>query len=280
MARMSVDVGHAENADDRFADDALTAPTGPATSAALAVTRRRTARRTTAAGRHGGLVSTVVPGHHSLPTPPIADTTPPASITVAKGAQSEQELRDRLGHAIRTLRHRLGLTLVQLAERADLSHSFLSQLERGKARPSMQSLHRIAEALGTTQPALMSMAAGATDAAGTVGDVSLVRDGAGMQVDSPGGFARALVVGTRALYPLMFEGAPTEFTQAYTHPGDEIIFVVCGTIEVEIAGEELMLLGPGDTLCYPGTRPHRWRQVPGPTTPRVLMVRDSGCVAH
>ena len=36
---------------------------------------------------------------------------------------------------IRARRKGLGLTLVQLADRADLSHPFLSQLERGLVRP-------------------------------------------------------------------------------------------------------------------------------------------------
>jgi transcriptional regulator with XRE-family HTH domain len=42
-----------------------------------------------------------------------------------------------MGATLRELRRRNGLTLVQLAERTDLSHSFLSQIERGLAQPSM-----------------------------------------------------------------------------------------------------------------------------------------------
>ena len=38
------------------------------------------------------------------------------------------------------------------AAKAKLSQPFLSQIERGRARPSMPSLHRIAAALGTTAP--------------------------------------------------------------------------------------------------------------------------------
>ena len=40
-----------------------------------------------------------------------------------------------------------GLSLVRLAEITDLSHPFLSQVERGHARPSISSLQRIAVAL-------------------------------------------------------------------------------------------------------------------------------------
>ena len=40
----------------------------------------------------------------------------------------------QVGERIRATRHARGLTLVQLAELCELSHSFLSQLERGHAR--------------------------------------------------------------------------------------------------------------------------------------------------
>ena len=54
-----------------------------------------------------------------------------------------------MGHAIKQRRHAHAFTLVDLAERAGLSQPFLSQVENGRARPSMSSLHRIATALGT-----------------------------------------------------------------------------------------------------------------------------------
>lgn len=165
-------------------------------------------------------------------------------------------LRRRLGAAIRSRRKEHGLTLVQLAAQAQISHSFLSQLERGLARPSMSSLHRIAQALGTTQPALMSMT---LDPSGV--RVGLVPAGEGLPVENPGGTARSLVAGPRAMYPMLFEGALDEFGPFYSHDGDEFIFVLSGSIEVEIAGEGLYTIRAGDTLYYPGSAAHRWRGV-------------------
>jgi transcriptional regulator with XRE-family HTH domain len=54
----------------------------------------------------------------------------------------------RLGARIRALRHERALTLKELGRAAGLSHPFLSQLERGLARPSVASAERIAAALG------------------------------------------------------------------------------------------------------------------------------------
>ena len=76
---------------------------------------------------------------------------------------------DRVGERIRALRRARGLTLVQLAGLADLSHPFLSQIERGLARPSLASLERIAHALGASQVELLTFAEpGDVDAAPSV----------------------------------------------------------------------------------------------------------------
>ncbi|MBL7500589.1 helix-turn-helix transcriptional regulator [Frankia sp. CNm7] len=196
------------------------------------------------------------------------------------GGQTEEELRNWIGHSIRTLRRRQNLTLVQLAALAGLSHPFLSQLERGRARPSMKSLHRIAQALGTTQQALMSMAHHDDPEAPPDGRrVSLVRASNGFSIANQHGVVRALVSGTRAMYPLLFEGAPTEFSETYTHSGDEFVFVMAGTVEMEIENEGLVVLGAGDTLYYPGGLAHRWRGLPGPEV-RALIVLESRGTAH
>ncbi len=55
-----------------------------------------------------------------------------------------------LGEAIRRLRERNHLSLRTLAEKADFSPSFISQVENGQASPSISSLERIALALGVT----------------------------------------------------------------------------------------------------------------------------------
>lgn len=187
---------------------------------------------------------------------------------------TERELRMRLGALIRVLRKEHGLTLVQLARAAELSHPFLSQLERGLARPSMSSLHRIAQALGTTQPALMSRTLADRDSR-----IGLVPAGEGMPVANPGGSARSLVAGTRALYPILFEGALHEFGPFYRHDGDEFIHVLAGTIEVDLDGEGRHTVGPGDTLYYPGGVAHRWRGV-GADVVRALFVQDGHPAEH
>lgn len=61
---------------------------------------------------------------------------------------SAGELQRRIGERIREGRKSKSLTLAQLAERTGLSVGFLSQIELGKNSASIETLYRIATALG------------------------------------------------------------------------------------------------------------------------------------
>lgn len=61
---------------------------------------------------------------------------------------SASELQRRIGEKIREGRKAKSLTLAQLAERTGLSVGFLSQIELGKNSASVETLYRIATALG------------------------------------------------------------------------------------------------------------------------------------
>jgi transcriptional regulator with XRE-family HTH domain len=59
------------------------------------------------------------------------------------------EHRRILGEAIRTRRKRVRLSQERLAEQADLNPKYLGEVERGRAKISIDALVRIARALGT-----------------------------------------------------------------------------------------------------------------------------------
>ena len=64
------------------------------------------------------------------------------------------DLSKLLGNRVREVRVRAGLTQAQLADRIDISHEFLSRLERGIKTPSLETAGRIAVALGVAMPEL------------------------------------------------------------------------------------------------------------------------------
>jgi transcriptional regulator with XRE-family HTH domain len=66
---------------------------------------------------------------------------------MAKDGSSENHLKQKIGHRIRTIRHLRGLTQEQLAESANLSVEFISVLERGRSWASVRSIIAIADAL-------------------------------------------------------------------------------------------------------------------------------------
>lgn len=167
-------------------------------------------------------------------------------IVTGDGHQAQRLADTRLGGAIRALRREHGLTLVQLAAATGLSQPFLSQVELGRSRPSMRSLFRIAGALGTTQQALLGSATPATPVpiGGGGGGRLLLHDPGGADVTE-------------------FADLAAEFAEFYAHPRHELLYVVRGTIELELGQDEpdRTRLGPRESVGYPGAVPHRFRRV-------------------
>src|SRR5689334_15454492 len=181
------------------------------------------------------------------------------AIVTGDSHQAQRRADNRLGGAIRALRRERALTLVQLAGATGLSQPFLSQVELGRSRPSMRSLFRIAAALGTTQQALLGLAAPAAV-------VPIASGGAGrVLLHEPG---RADVT--------EFADIGAEFAEFYAHPRHEFLYVVQGTIELELGDDEpaRTRLGPRASTAYPGLVPHRFRRIG--EDPCVIVMVHSG----
>ncbi|MFF9671057.1 helix-turn-helix domain-containing protein [Streptomyces eurythermus] len=166
----------------------------------------------------------------------------------------------RVGAAVRRRRRALDLTLAEVARRSGLSSPFLSQIENDRARPSMRSLQRIADALGTTAVQLLA----ASDETRTV-DVVRAGDDGGLDREAR---VRPVVRGRHQLHALEFVGEH-EADREFRHRNDELMYVADGSVEVEAEGR-IHRLGRGDTLLLSGGVRHRWRSTePGA---RVLVV--------
>ncbi|MCT9088680.1 helix-turn-helix transcriptional regulator [Streptomyces sp. ASQP_92] len=169
-----------------------------------------------------------------------------------------------LGGAVRRRRRALDLTLATVAERSGLSVPFLSQIENDRARPSMRSLQRIADALGTTAVELLA----AADARDRAVDVVRADDDAGLAPDAG---VRPLVRGRHQMHALEFTGERAA-DREFLHHNDELMYVADGAAEVEAEGRGYAL-SRGDTLYLTGGVRHRWRAtLPGT---RVLVVAVS-----
>ena len=198
-----------------------------------------------------------------------SDTAPsPTAVDVEHTADEQAE---RVGGRIRDMRRARAFTLVQLAEAAGLSHPFLSQLERGLARPSMASLERIARALGTSQVELLSVDEPRRGREPAI-PISLVRAGSGTTGPYSEGTAQMLVEGARAFHPMEYRGDNPAYGDRFVHDEDEWIYALEGSVEVD-AGDTVLQLAPGDAVYLVGGTPHRFRSLDA-TAFRMLIVKE------
>ena len=155
-----------------------------------------------------------------------------------------------LGAVLRRLRKAQGLTLQQLASRCGLSQPFLSQLENGKAMPSLMALHHVAQALETTAHSLLQPPERL--------EISLVRHGEGDTYQLvEGASVRFLTRGdAHFMEPNEVEFEPGAGTVNDGHEGEEVIYVLEGCLRVELEGSPLVELARGDVYTYPATIPH------------------------
>ncbi len=169
---------------------------------------------------------------------------------------NKQGMARSIGRGIRRLRQERGLTIKAFGEQTGLSGPYLSQLENGRAMPSIVTLHRVATALGTTAQALLA----GDDAEA----INVVRsgDGRAFELGDGGAVVRFLIRGSHRMEVTLTVAEPGFRQSEYMeHVGDDMIFVLEGQIEIEIADYRTETLCPGDAIGYPSTIPHRWRVV-------------------
>lgn len=71
--------------------------------------------------------------------------------------RSKLDIRERFGTAVKFRREELGLNQEELAERAGIHRTYLSDVERGTRNLSLLNIERIAKALSMTIKDLFAM---------------------------------------------------------------------------------------------------------------------------
>lgn len=167
--------------------------------------------------------------------------------------EKSDQLAAGIGAKIRSLRHRLGLTLDQVAGAAGISKPFLSQVERARATPSVSSLTRIANALGATMSYFIEPASEGRN-------VRRARDTSFFSfIGSSATYAR--LSGTlpdRKLELLMVEmPARQKESEMATRAMEEFVYVVAGELVISLESESFHLV-TGDSVHYRSTTSLRW----------------------
>jgi transcriptional regulator with XRE-family HTH domain len=167
---------------------------------------------------------------------------------------------DAVGQHIRVLRRDRGWTLRELANRCELSTSFISQVERGLCSISIASLHTICQALNVRLADFFAQAdAQVNGALSTERSTEVMKE-----QDQP-----AIIVSDSAIkYRFLsrdfpgreFEIIIAEISPGYLYPpaphkGEEFGYVLEGRLSLTI-DEATHVLGPGDSYHFNATTPH------------------------
>ncbi len=179
-----------------------------------------------------------------------------------------------VGDKITTLRESMSMSVEQLAERCGCDAATISALEAGSLAPSLAPLIKITRALGVRLGTLL-------DDDTNVGPV-VTRKDAAASVDRTHDLETGVGSGTldffslaegktaRHMEPFMITVNPSTDRQLSAHEGEEFIYILDGTIEVEY-GKETYVLGVGDSIYLDSIVPHQVRGA-SPSPARILAV--------
>ncbi|GIF71774.1 XRE family transcriptional regulator [Asanoa siamensis] len=166
----------------------------------------------------------------------------------------EPTIAATIATALRHERERAGLSLTELARRAGIAKSTLSQLENGVGNPSVETLWSLGVALDVPFSRLVEPPAPA---------LRVIRAGEGPRISSDQlDYTGTLVAaGSRAarrdIYVMTIEPGAVRHAQAHTPRSTEHIVVGRGRLRTGPAGETVDL-DPGDYATFAGDVPHSY----------------------
>jgi transcriptional regulator with XRE-family HTH domain len=172
--------------------------------------------------------------------------------------------------ALRRERRRADLSLSEVARRAGVSKSTLSQLESGAGNPSLETLWAICVALGIPFSGLIDL---------PTRRVRVVRAGDGPAVAAEHASYRATLLAAcppaarRDVYTVAAEPGSQRISDPHTAGTVEHVVVCQGRALVGIA-DEPHELRPGDYIAYPADVPHVFRALE-PGTWAVLVLENA-----
>ena len=153
----------------------------------------------------------------------------------------------------------------ELAKAVKLSPSLISQIETGKARPSVGSLYALTSALGISIDRLFVEPDGQPGPAASPGlpesESTLVvraNNRKAIELESGVRWERLTAASHGDVDFLFVEYAPGGASAATMtrHAGKEYGFIISGTLTVTVNFDDYVL-NPGDSVAFPSTTPHR-----------------------
>ena len=153
-----------------------------------------------------------------------------------------------IGERIKKKRNEKGFSLRELAGKVDLSASFLSQIEQGKASPSIENLKKIANYLEVKVSYLIE------EEDEALGSFHIKKEDRKYVESIDSKTSIALLTSSKIeknMEPIMYEIKPGGESGRgfFNHNGEEFIYIVEGTLDIYIE-DQLTTLNEGDSLIY------------------------------
>jgi len=158
-----------------------------------------------------------------------------------------------VGDRIRILRTTQKKTLQEVADSCGLSKSMISKIENNKTVPSVATLVKIAQILGTTISVLLETEGWAKAVVTTRAEAleQLVNTDKGYAI-----FPYAAQFHGKKMQPFLFKALKGEVVpHQLSHEGEEFIYIIEGEMKMQVA-EVAYLLKKGDTLYFNSTQKH------------------------
>jgi len=158
-----------------------------------------------------------------------------------------------VGDRIRILRTTQRKTLQEVADGCGLSKSMISKIENNKTVPSVATLVKIAQILGTTISVLLEKEGWAKAVVTTRFEAleQLVNTDKGYAI-----FPYAAQFHGKKMQPFLFKALKGEVVpHQLSHEGEEFIYIIEGEMKMQVAEVEY-LLKKGDTLYFNSMQKH------------------------
>ncbi len=174
-----------------------------------------------------------------------------------------------VGANIKRVREEKGITLRELAKQLDVSASFLSQVETGKAFPSLSSLKNLANSLQVTVGGLMGEDSKITDPVVKKNQRKALKQmGKGIEM-----FLLTSSNPNKQMEPLLFTLGKNASSgkSSYKHFGQEFVLVIKGVLEITL-NENKYVLKKGDSIYFNSSVEHSFRNLYKTTTEALWVV--------
>ncbi len=171
--------------------------------------------------------------------------------------------RDSIGPRLRQERVSKKKSLAEVAKAAEISVGFLSAIERSNMSASVGTLRKLARFYGMNVLDLFEHE-DSTHPVVRKNERKALSGGAGVNME-------LLARGHTVLEPHLFRVAPGSGSgSAYSHEGEEFMYLLQGELEIQLGGEHYRLRA-GDSMNFQSSTPHEWRN-PGKKETVILWV--------